>query len=70
MISIYQQNSHRTRASAISAKTELLKEETKSFNHNIQDVNKFITAKNKEIAFGGEINHDTVFKYSKSMKAA
>ena len=62
LITICQHNSHGTRDSAIVAKTKLLAAETKSFNHNIQDVNKFITAKNKEIAFGGETNH-------KSMKA-
>ena len=65
LISIYQKNAHGTRASAIVAKTELLAAETKSFNHNIQDVNKFITSKNKEIAFGGESNHDALFQVFK-----
>ena len=62
MIIIHQKNVHGTRASAIVAKTELLKAETKIFNHNIQYVNKFVTAKNKEIAFGGETNHNVLFQ--------
>ena len=47
------------------AKTELLKVETNIFNHNIKDVSKFSNAKNKEITFGGENNHDALFQVFK-----
>ena len=65
LISLYEKNAHGIRDSAIVAKNELVKAETKSFKHNIQDVNKFIAAKNKEISFGGETNHDALFQVSK-----
>ena len=68
MIAIYDKNTHRIRASATVAKSNLLIAESKSFNHNIQDVNKLITAKNKEIAFGRETNHAALFQIFKICK--
>ena len=67
--SIHEKSIDGIRASAAVAKTELLKIETKSFNHNIQCSNKLITAKNKEITFVGESNHDALFQVLTTCKS-
>ena len=62
LIAVYGKNAHGTRASAVVAKSELLSMRTKDFQHNIQDVNKAFTMKEREIAFGGESNPDVLFQ--------
>ena len=62
LLRTHEQNSHRTRASAIVAKSELLKVDTKKIGHKIDDVNKLFNKKNAEIALGGESNPCALFQ--------